>query len=96
LAYIIKLDIVQSLASSPSFCNCRIPVEKLETKYRSYDTRMVVCGMNFENARSSGGRYGRPEKQARAQSPMICHLFQYPFLRLTFKMGIFTITEAPV
>lgn len=58
--------------------------------------RMVVCGMNFENAKSSGERYGKPGKQVMVQSPMICHLFQHPFLRHRLKMGTFTNMEAQV
>lgn len=77
LAFNIKLVPVQSLASSPWFCNYRTRVEKLEMKHRSCDMRMAACGMNFENAKSSGEYCGKLEKQTKVQSPTICHLCQH-------------------
>lgn len=86
----IKLHLVQSPASSPSFCSYKTHVERLEMKHRNCDMRTAICGMSFENAKSSGERYGKLGKQTKVQSLMICHLYQHLSLRHTIEMDIFT------
>jgi hypothetical protein len=82
-ARFIGPHLLQSLVSSPSFYNCKIPVASLGPMSLSCDKKMHVCAMNSENEKNSGRPFGRLGNQDLVLLPMICLLCRLHFLQVT-------------